>query len=299
MSQKIVIKANVKREPEQKTPEISYEWHWRRIFAIGILVIMTSAAAIYGLTISVNADQGEQSNEQARFLSVQSTTVDENKNQLQTDSSNVDSLATEDFINADSVVKTDNPKKNSESLSTESHESVREHETVAANLDIKAHKDINEPDKSVTEPNNQAAVHVTNDQGSQSNTTEFAQNARVANVALGAQIDTDKISRAVLTRAVKKREPTNVFASDVRLGQFKDTLSFFSELKGLQGQQITHAWYFEGESMAQIVLDVTSSKYRTYSTKSITNTQIGRWRVDVIDGQGNLIAQKEFRVLAD
>lgn len=29
------------------------------------------------------------------------------------------------------------------------------------------------------------------------------------------------------------------------------------------------------------------------------DSQIGQWRVDVIDEQGQLIAQKEFRILAD
>ena len=29
------------------------------------------------------------------------------------------------------------------------------------------------------------------------------------------------------------------------------------------------------------------------------DSQTGHWRVDVVDEQGNLIAQKEFRILAD
>ena len=123
--------------------------------------------------------------------------------------------------------------------------------------------------------------------------------AQLASVALGAQIDTDKISRAVLTRKVSKREPVNVFAADIRLSQFDDTLSFFSELKNLQGQQVKHVWFFEDDIVAEIELDITSSRYRTYSTKNIMDSQIGQWRVDVIDEQGQLIAQKEFRILAD
>ena len=63
MSQKIVIKANVKREPQNSVPNVSYEWHWRRIASVSMLVAMTSAAVVYGLTSSVNAEQGEQPNE--------------------------------------------------------------------------------------------------------------------------------------------------------------------------------------------------------------------------------------------
>ena len=50
MSQKIVIKANVKREPQNSLPTVSYEWHWRRIVSLAMLIVMTSAAVIYGLT---------------------------------------------------------------------------------------------------------------------------------------------------------------------------------------------------------------------------------------------------------
>ncbi|MEI8640232.1 hypothetical protein P4S68_00555 [Pseudoalteromonas sp. Hal099] len=40
-----------------------------------------------------------------------------------------------------------------------------------------------------------------------------------------------KLARAVLTRKVSKREPTNVFAADIRLNQFEEALSFLVSLK--------------------------------------------------------------------
>jgi hypothetical protein len=146
---------------------------------------------------------------------------------------------------------------------------------------------------------NEQFTDIENDDGSLTSSEGFSSNAHIASVALGAQIDTGKISRAVLTRKVSKREPTNVFAADIRLNQFEEALSFFSELKNLQGQQVKHVWSYEGETMAEILLNVTSPRYRTYSTKNIMNTQTGHWRVDVVDEQGNLIAQKEFRILAN
>ena len=146
---------------------------------------------------------------------------------------------------------------------------------------------------------NEQFTDIENDDGSLTSSEGFSSNAHIASVALGAQIDTGKISRAVLTRKVSKREPTNVFAADIRLNQFEEALSFFSELKNLQGQQVKHVWSYEGETMAEISLNVTSPRYRTYSTKNIMNTQTGHWRVDVVDEQGNLIAQKEFRILAN
>ena len=46
---------------------------------------------------------------------------------------------------------------------------------------------------------------------------QFSQSAHVASVAIGAKIDTDKVSRAVLTTDVVDREPVNVLKNDVRL----------------------------------------------------------------------------------
>ena len=63
MSQKIVIKANVKREPQESVTTLTYEWNWRRIVSISMLLLMTSAAVIYGLTSAVSAEQDEHPNE--------------------------------------------------------------------------------------------------------------------------------------------------------------------------------------------------------------------------------------------
>jgi negative regulator of sigma E activity len=76
MSQKIVIKANVKREPQNSVPNVSYEWHWRRIASVSMLVAMTSAAVVYGLTSSVNAEQGKQPNEQSPYSPLSDNTAD-------------------------------------------------------------------------------------------------------------------------------------------------------------------------------------------------------------------------------
>ena len=79
MSQKIVIKANVKRELQESVPTVSYEWNWRRIVSIAMLVLMTSAAVVYGLTTSASAEQGEHPNEQEQFLSFSSNAQNQSK----------------------------------------------------------------------------------------------------------------------------------------------------------------------------------------------------------------------------
>ena len=301
MSQKIVIKANVKREPQESVTTLTYEWNWRRIVSISMLLLMTSAAVIYGLTSAVSADQDEHPNEPEDRVLAQSNDIRQRA---------VTSLQTTQVeLNTSATVAS----QNSES------------ELLVAPINLVAEQKVAEPDKVAAaelpvipqaeiknnspEPVNIEQVPTTDllvdtdvaaiSDIALSSTQGFAPLAQLASVALGAQIDTDKISRAVLTRKVSKREPVNVFAADIRLSQFDETLSFFSELKNLQGQQVKHVWFFEDDIVAEIELDITSSRYRTYSTKNIMDSQIGQWRVDVIDEQGQLIAQKEFRILAD
>ena len=325
MSQKIVIKANVKRELQQSVPTVSYEWNWRRIVSIAMLVLMTSAAVVYGLTTSASAEQGEHPNEQEQFLSFGDNTQNQtsveitsaepepstnnipNKSAEITQTSIEPLLATQNEV--EQSISSNAPDKanlvNTDAVLLANNDIVIDQsESVNTELNSNLDNDVQEKTEevqNVTEPADQSDLLLDqkSDDGALSGTEGFSPTAQVASVALGAQIDTDKISRAVLTRKVSKREPTNVFAADIRLSQFDEGLSFFSEIKNLQGQQVKHVWTFEDETMAEITLNVTSPRYRTYSTKNIMDTQTGHWRVDVVDEQGNLIAQKEFRILAD
>ncbi|MDN3384594.1 DUF2914 domain-containing protein [Pseudoalteromonas sp. APC 3358] len=325
MSQKIVIKANVKRELQESVPTVSYEWNWRRIVSIAMLVLMTSAAVVYGLTTSASAEQGEHPNEQEQFLSFSSNA----QNQTNVEVTDVESESSinntpnepaevmqsriellpaeqnEAQLSISSNTSDDAELVNNPPVLLANNDSVTEQsESINTELNSNLDNDVQEETaeaQNVAELASQSdlLLELESDDGALSGTEGFSPTAQVASVALGAQIDTGKISRAVLTRKVSKREPTNVFAADIRLSQFDEGVSFFSEIKNLQGQQVKHVWSFEGETMAEITLNVTSPRYRTYSTKNIMDTQTGHWRVDVVDEQGNLIAQKEFRILAD
>ncbi|MBH0013956.1 MULTISPECIES: DUF2914 domain-containing protein [unclassified Pseudoalteromonas] len=325
MSQKIVIKANVKRELQESVPTVSYEWNWRRIVSIAMLVLMTSAAVVYGLTTSASAEQGEHPNEQEQFLSFSSNAQNQTNvevtdvepessiNNIPNESAEITQTSIEPLLAAQNEVEQSisnnapdkvNPVNNDTVLLASNDIVIDQSESINtelnSNLDNDAQEETEEAEN-IAEYADQSDLLLDqkSDDGALSGTEGFSPTAQVASVALGAQIDTDKISRAVLTRKVSKREPTNVFAADIRLSQFDEGLSFFSEIKNLQGQQVKHVWTFEDETMAEITLNVTSPRYRTYSTKNIMDTQTGHWRVDVVDEQGNLIAQKEFRILAD
>lgn len=59
---------------------------------------------------------------------------------------------------------------------------------------------------------------------------------------------------------------------------------------------VTHAWYREGKTMAQVELNVGSSNWRTWSSKRLLPSWTGFWEVKVLDPSGKVLASSSFTV---
>jgi hypothetical protein len=130
-----------------------------------------------------------------------------------------------------------------------------------------------------------------------SQSTQFSDHAQVTSVAVGAKIDMKHISRAVLTTAIEEREPVDVIKESIEQLQFQDKLFFFTEVHKLQGQVISHLWFHQDQLMAEIPLNIGANRFRTFSSKNIMPSQTGQWRVEAVTEQGELLAQKTFRII--
>lgn len=71
-------------------------------------------------------------------------------------------------------------------------------------------------------------------------------------------------------------------------------LALYSEVQGLNGQNIEHLWYYEGKLMTRIKLPVKLDYWRTYSRKEFDAGQKGEWRVEILDPQQNLLFSHHF-----
>jgi len=61
--------------------------------------------------------------------------------------------------------------------------------------------------------------------------------------------------------------------------------------------KIHHIYYFKGEKVSDVSLDVRSTRWRTWSFKTIANRRYrGEWRVDIVTSKGNLLRQLFFEV---
>lgn len=95
------------------------------------------------------------------------------------------------------------------------------------------------------------------------------------------------VSRATFTRAVVNHEPVDFLT---QTGQTQQHLYFFSELKGLTGDTVTHRWEVDGNVVAEIPFAVGGPKWRVWSSYTINRK--GTWIVRVVNAKGVVLQEK-------
>ena len=215
MSQKIVIKTSVSKAPTQPQA-VYYQWHWRRIFMAASMLMLTAVAIVYGLINSVNADEvqnTEMVEPNTVVISepalVSDTAQQELDNEVVVISEPETEVIAEEAMapvqTAAAEPEQQEPKQNAASVDdqagvetasvvlTEQTDTVQtfdsEPELVQVTDEISVEKETVET----------VTISPEVEQDAETSSTQFSDNAKVTSVALGAQIDVQFISRAVLT----------------------------------------------------------------------------------------------------
>lgn len=99
------------------------------------------------------------------------------------------------------------------------------------------------------------------------------------------------VARAIFTTEVQDREPVD------QIGQLTNDNSliyFFTEIRGLEGQTVTHRWEQGGEVRAEVNFNVGGNRWRVWSSKNLQPGWLGEWKVSVVDAGGNVLSQESF-----
>ncbi len=104
-----------------------------------------------------------------------------------------------------------------------------------------------------------------------------------------------EVARAQFTSAIEAREPVDNLAI---VDSHVNNIYFFSELRNLQGETITHRWMFSGEVMAEIRFEVGGPRWRVNSSKRLLPDWLGKWSVVVVNGNGTSLAEYSFQYVA-
>lgn len=99
------------------------------------------------------------------------------------------------------------------------------------------------------------------------------------------------VSRAVFTTGIADREPVDSVTS---LGNNVTQIYFFTELKDLAGQTVTHRWEFNDKAMAEIKFEVGAARWRVFSSKTLDPLWLGTWKVSVVDAAGGVLSATTF-----
>lgn len=102
---------------------------------------------------------------------------------------------------------------------------------------------------------------------------------------------TPNIFNAVFTTNIKNRIPQDIITnSDNSLRK----IFFFTDIRNLSVQTISHKWFYKDRLMASVPLDIGGKRWRTWSSKNLWHTWLGKWRVQVVDENGNILLEKSF-----
>ena len=104
-----------------------------------------------------------------------------------------------------------------------------------------------------------------------------------------------ELARASFTSQIVEREPVD---SIERLSADQPQILFFTELRGLGGQTVTHRWEHGGEVMAEVPFEVGGDRWRVYSSKRLLPGWVGEWSVAVLDSQGRVLGTRSFEYVA-
>ena len=108
----------------------------------------------------------------------------------------------------------------------------------------------------------------------------FASTVQVENAAIGE----DVVNREVVSQGAS-------FSTSV------GKLYCFSKIANIDSHtNVVHAWYYGSEERARVSLNVSPPAWRTYSSKVIQAHEIGVWRVEILDQDGNLLDTVRFQV---
>lgn len=97
------------------------------------------------------------------------------------------------------------------------------------------------------------------------------------------------ISRAQFTSGIQDREPVDNLTE--LIGD-TEMIYFFTELRDLTNQLVTHSWEYKGEVVAEIRFRVNGPRWRIWSNRTLTPDRNGHWSVVVMNADGEILAEK-------
>ena len=104
-----------------------------------------------------------------------------------------------------------------------------------------------------------------------------------------------RVLKAAICSAVENHSPVGV---DRSFPLSAGKIYVWTEIEARQvPSKIRHIYYFGGEKISDVSLDVRSTRWRTWSYKTIANPRYrGEWRVEIATADGDILRQLYFEI---
>lgn len=95
------------------------------------------------------------------------------------------------------------------------------------------------------------------------------------------------VTRVAFTTEIRGRSPQD----DIKeLHDPDQYVTFFTDLRKMDGKQVTHRWSYQGVVKYGMAFDVMSDSWQAWSTQRLPADGPGEWTVEVIDENGKVLA---------
>ncbi|MFQ5780128.1 MAG: DUF2914 domain-containing protein [Nitrospiria bacterium] len=112
-----------------------------------------------------------------------------------------------------------------------------------------------------------------------------------AQEGVGRDPSEGRVGRSRFTSGIDNREPIDeitTLTNDVR------KIYYFTEIRELAGQTVTHRWEYNGKVMAETSFNIGGPLWRIWSSKNLLPGWVGEWKVSVVDAAGNIVGENTF-----
>ncbi len=103
-----------------------------------------------------------------------------------------------------------------------------------------------------------------------------------------------QIEDAVVCQDIVDRAP--VGSSDMFVRETSKVYCFCRVVGAEPGSKITHNWYYNGSLKASVKLNVGSSNFRTWSSKTLSPEWQGEWMVEILSDDGKPLDSIVFMI---
>ena len=112
---------------------------------------------------------------------------------------------------------------------------------------------------------------------------------------LSAQVDAMvEVNEMAFCTGVDDRVPVG---ADTMFLNTVEQVYCFTKIAGVSDTMtVSHVWYYKDDEMARVDLTIGGDPWRTWSSKRIDESWGGKWRVDVVMTNGEILKSMDFMI---